>query len=136
MATTTKTFTSTSSWICPPGVTSIQIEAWAGGGAGGQRTTTGGGGGGGGGEYAKETAVTVTPGSTYTITVGAAGATGNPGTDGGDSSVAGDSVTVTAHGGKTVAQNTTTHGNGGTGSTNTTHFDGGAGVDAPSGTSG
>src|SRR5690348_8988920 len=99
MATTTKSFTANGSWPGTPGVSSIQVEAYGGGGAGGQRASNGGGGGGGGGEYAKETAVSVTPGTSYTTTVGAAGTTGSSPTDGGNSTFVGDSLTVTAHGG-------------------------------------
>lgn len=52
------------------------------------------------------------------------------GGDGGISSFAGDSVTITAHGGKGGIANGTTDSPGGTGSTNTTHHDGGAGYGA------
>lgn len=131
MATTVLTFSTagSSTWVCPPGVTSIKAECVAGGGAGGQRSTTGGGGGGGGGEYAAEPTLAVTPGNSYTIMIGAAGVTA--GASGGNSVFPGDAVTVTAHGGATVAANTLTGGTGGTGSTNTTHFNGGAGKTAP-----
>ncbi len=82
----TDTFTSSSSWVAPAGVTSVNVDVWAGGGAGGQgNLTIRGGGGGGGGAYSGKTAYTVTPGNSYTVTVGAGGtsggATGNPGDD-------------------------------------------------------
>ena len=92
----------TYSWVCPPGVTSVIVEAWGGGGAGGGTGTTTGtlriGGGGGGGAYGRST-LTVIPGTTYTIVVGAGGtgvsaAAGNPG---GTSSF--NSTLVTALGG-------------------------------------
>lgn len=125
MATTTitKTAAGTYTFICPPGVTSIQVEAWGGGGAGGQRTSNGGGGGGGGGEYAKEATLSVSPGTSYTYVVGTAGVSN--GADGGNSTFG--STLVVAHGGKTVANNTVTGGNGGSGSTNTVHYNGGNG---------
>ena len=86
-AQTTQTFTSTGTWTCPAGVTTIQVEAWgAGGGGGGNTSTSDGSGGGGGGAYSKSTTISVTPGTTYTVTVGTGGigSTLN-GTSGGDS---------------------------------------------------
>lgn len=64
----------TYTWIVPPGVTNICIEAWGGGGNGGSRfgsgsSSTYGGGGGGGGGYGYD-CFTVTPGNSYTIIVG------------------------------------------------------------------
>ena len=121
----TQTTSGNYTWICPPGVTTAQVECWGGGGAGGQRTTNGGGGGGGGGEYAKEATLSVTPGTSYSYTVGAAGVSGASAGNGGSSTF--NTSTVVANGGSGVAQNTLTGGAGGTGSTNTTHFTGGAG---------
>lgn len=119
-----QTFSSSTTWKAPTGVTSVQAECWGGGGAGASGSnSTGGGGAGGGGEYAAE-ALAVTPGNTYTVTVGAAGS---------NSSIAGDSVTVTAHAGS--AGSGVTGGNGGSGSTNTTHHDGGKGGNGSAGTS-
>lgn len=65
-------YTSSGTWTCPAGVTSITVEAW-GGGAGGRagaadKGITGGGGG--GGAYARLNTVTVIPGMPYTLTVG------------------------------------------------------------------
>ena len=74
------------SWTCPADVTSITFEGIGGGGAGGSLSaTTGRTGGGAGGAYSSTT-ISVTPGTTYTVAVGAggtvvAGATGNPGGD-------------------------------------------------------
>ena len=76
------------------------------------------GGGGGGGEYAKEAAVAVTPGQRYAFTVGAygngAGYLPGYGTvqqrNGNPSTFAGNSVTVTAHGGLTGLLGGTTPG--------------------------
>ena len=84
---TTQTFTTTGSFTPPPGVTSIKVECWGGGGAGGGATgNPAAGGGGGGGSYVRNDAITVTPGTSYTVTVGL-GATGSTaaGTAGGDS---------------------------------------------------
>lgn len=73
----TQSFTSSSSWTAPAGVTSIGVECYGGGGGGGGTDTTASsaGGGGGGGGYAQGI-VSVTPGNTYSFTVGAGGAGG------------------------------------------------------------
>lgn len=69
---TTVTFPSTTTWICPAGVNQITIEAWGGGGAGGGATSEqSAGGGGAGGAYVKNTSLSVTPGASYNVTVGA-----------------------------------------------------------------
>lgn len=81
-AQTTSTFTTSGTWVCPQGVTSIQVEAYGGGGGGGYGGGSNkfGGGGGGGGAYTKNTAVTVIPGTSYTITVGTGGSGGTTST--------------------------------------------------------
>lgn len=77
-------FTTSGVWKCPDGVTSVQVEAWGGGGGGagaGSSANLYSGGGGAGGNYARNTSVTVSPGTQYIITVGAGGvAGGNSGT--------------------------------------------------------
>ena len=121
----------TFNWVCPPGVTTIQVECWGGGGAGGGASKTGtanvGGGGGGGGAYAARTAVPVTPGNTYVITIPPAATC--PSTFSNDARFNGASVTftgdlgvtVTAAGGTggqcKVATTTTLTGGGGAGGT-------------------
>lgn len=59
--------TSLQSWVCPAGVTSIDIECIGRGALSGAISAAApyGGGGGGGGAYAKKTAFAVTPGTTY-----------------------------------------------------------------------
>ena len=87
-ATTVVTLTSSGSWTAPAGVTSVTVEVWGGGGAGGgQDQGSDGGGGGGGGGYSKKNTVTVIPGNSYTVSVGAGGAgvTSGTGGSGGDS---------------------------------------------------
>jgi hypothetical protein len=77
------TFTASGTWTCPVGVTSVIVAGVGGGGGGGggyqgiNNTSRApcGGGGGGGGAPGRET-VAVTPGVTYTVTVGAGGAGG------------------------------------------------------------
>ncbi|MFH2133595.1 MAG: LamG domain-containing protein [Pseudomonadota bacterium] len=86
----TDTYTATGTWTAPAGVTSVDVEVWGGGGGGGggEGDNSDGGGGGGGGAYSKTTAITVVPGTTYTVTVGTggtAGATKGTGGTGGDS---------------------------------------------------
>ena len=63
-------FTETATWTCPENVTSINYLIVGGGGAGGAGTTGGGGGAGG---FRTGSAYPVSPGTTYTITVGAGG---------------------------------------------------------------
>jgi hypothetical protein len=71
-------------WLCPGGVTRCKVKCWgAGGGGGGGNSAAFGGGGGGGGAYA-EALVTVVPGQTYTVTVGAKGNGASAGGDGED----------------------------------------------------
>ena len=71
IAQTSINFPVNTTWICPTGVTQISIEAWGGGGAGGGATgNPSAGGGGAGGAYIKNLTLTVTPGSSYNITVG------------------------------------------------------------------
>jgi hypothetical protein len=75
------TFNSSGTFIVPPGVTSITVQAWgAGGGSAGGGI--GGRAGGGGGAFATKI-IAVTPGTSYTVTVGSGGA---PGSTGGNSS--------------------------------------------------
>lgn len=81
-----------------------------------------GGAGGGGGEFAQETSLGITDGNSYVFAVGA----GNPLLTGGNTTIAGDTVTVTAHGGA-VATTAGTGGLAGSGSTNSIHEPGGAG---------
>lgn len=68
----------TGTWVCPPGVTSIKIEAWGGGGGGGyaRAVNNGAAGGGGGGEYTYSNTIAVVPGTTYYYRVGAGGTGG------------------------------------------------------------
>ncbi len=94
-------------WVCPAGVTAVQVECWGGGGGGGGTVSGLGncGGGGAGGAYARTNAYAVTAGTTYYLQVGAAGAGGavntSPGGAGGDTwfSNATPAVVVLAKGG-------------------------------------
>lgn len=138
------TFTAagTTSWTAPPGVTSVQVQCWGAGGGGGGGTALSGGGG-GGGEYAAQT-LSVTPGLSYSLVVGAGGTGGTAATNGaagGISTFTGDSaVTITAHGGGggagTALTGTNPGGAGGTGSGASTAYAGGAGAAGTATTSG
>ena len=99
--TVTQTTAGTYTWLCPPGVTSLQVELWGSGGNGGTRSTTGGG----GGAYAKKSALTVSPGTTYTYIIGAANGT---------TKTTFNTTDVVADFGLSVANNSATGVNGGT----------------------
>ena len=94
----------TTSWTAPDYVTSVTYLVVGGGGGAGNGYDNGGGGGGGGGMVRSGT-LSVTPGTVYTVTVGAGGAGGanirsdRPGTAGSDS-VFGSIVSLGGGGGK------------------------------------
>ncbi len=79
-----KIFTATGTWVCPAGVKRVELEGCGGGGGGGggYYTTNAvniwstGGTGGGGAKLCKCT-VSVTPNTTYAITIGAGGSAGS-----------------------------------------------------------
>jgi hypothetical protein len=79
-------FTSSGSWVVPSNVTSISMVTVGGGGGGRYGTISRGG---GGGSTSFRNAVTVTPGETLTITVGAGGAAvlNNTGSAGGQTRI-------------------------------------------------
>ena len=87
-------------WTAPSGVTSVSAVVVGGGGAGGV-ANAGIGGGGGAGALSYKNNITVIPGNTYSVVVGAAGAVTNAtiaGGSGGDSSFI-NSTTLLATGG-------------------------------------
>ena len=100
-------------WVCPYGVTSVQVECWGGGGSGGganEKNKICKAGGGAGGSYVIKTNLPVTAGHAYTIIIppvalgGWGGTNGSgvayDGTNGAYVSFTGDSnITVTANGG-------------------------------------
>lgn len=85
----TYTTAGTYSWVAPAGVTSVAAVAIGGGGSGAATWTgsSSNGDGGGGGGLGYRNAISVTPGSSYTVVVGAAGigASGSNGTAGSQS---------------------------------------------------
>ena len=74
----------TYSWVCPPNVTSVCVVAVGGGGAGGPDGSGTAGGAAGGGGLGWKNNISVTPGQSYTVVVGAVGVGGTK-DDGGDS---------------------------------------------------
>ncbi|HPR30889.1 MAG TPA: hypothetical protein PLK12_02285 [Prolixibacteraceae bacterium] len=80
-AQTSYTYTANGTFTPPAGVTSVTGQAWGGGGGGGSGSAfigTGRGGGGGGGAFNSGT-LSVTPGTSYAITIGQGGTSGNNG---------------------------------------------------------
>jgi hypothetical protein len=92
----------TTSWTPPTGVYSVEYLVVGGGGGGGQAADNSGGGGGGAGMVLTGN-IAVTPGQSYTVTIGAGGAGGNSGSNVGaqNGSTGSNSVfsTITALGG-------------------------------------
>lgn len=134
---TTQTFGTSGSWLAPAGVTSVLVEAWGGGGAGGGRGSSNGqSGGGGGGAFASAT-VAVTPGQTYSYTVGAAVTGGTANGPNGNFSQWATGIAVKAAGGL-GGLGTTTGGLGGSvaNSVGTSIYKGGDGASAPTTISG
>ena len=98
----------TFTWVCPAGVTSVSAVCVGGGGAQGTYATAYWNGA-GGGALAYANNIPVTPGNSYTIVVGAAGAT--MGANGGDSSF--NATSAKAEGGKGGSSVAQLGGNGG-----------------------
>jgi hypothetical protein len=124
----------TYNWTAPQGVSSVTIAGLGAGAGGGAGSTSTSGGGGGGGEYASGS-VAVTAGNNYSPIVGTGGTggvqPGGNGLAGGSSTMSGDAVTITAHGGTSgKGGGPVNNGAGGAGGTGAggTHFDGGAGA--------
>lgn len=122
-------------WTAPPGVTQVFVALIGGGGGGPSAIPNTGGGGAGGGAYAARSAVPVTPGTVYTLTVGAGGGLDQ---DGGASSFTGDGgVQVVAAGGAKGLFTAGTSAQGGQASASTGDsgqvFSGGAGGTATGG---
>lgn len=70
-------FTSSGTFTVPAGVTKLRVRVWGGGGGGGGALNTScAATGGSAGGYAEVFGLTVTPGATYAVTVGAAGTAG------------------------------------------------------------
>ncbi len=99
-AQTVETFTTSGTWTCPLGVSSIYVEVWGAGGAGGGVTASSESAGGGGGGAYNAATITVFPGNPYPYVVGSGGIAGTGiGGDGGVSNFD-YSLTPSANGGK------------------------------------
>lgn len=112
----TATFSTSGTWTCPAGVTSVNIQSWGGGGAGGGvNANNSAGAGGGGGAFNSANAVAVTAGTMYNVTVGlgGAGTVAAVGTAGGNSFF--NINTATANGGGGGSLNSGAGGAGGSG---------------------
>jgi len=108
-----QTFTSSAEWVCPEGVSQVEYLVVAGGGGSGGNI----GGGGGAGGFRTGTGYSVTAGTTYTVTVGAGGATGvneQTGTVGSNSVFGNSPAEITSAGGG-GGSNSGTGGDGGSG---------------------
>jgi hypothetical protein len=116
LAQSPQTYTTSGTWVCPQGVTSVRVEAW-GGGAGGASTpnsNNSNGGGGGGGAYSIRNSITVVPGTSYNFTIGNGG---GQDANGGNTTATINGVVITAAGGSTGASSTTVNAAGGAGGT-------------------
>lgn len=102
----------TYSWVCPAGVYYVCVVAVGGGGGGVGSTAFGIGGGGGGLGWINN--YPVTPGNSYTVTVGAGGVTGNPTGGAGGNSFFVSTGTVCGFGGGGANATTGVGGSGGT----------------------
>lgn len=143
--TQTDTYTSSTTWNCPVGVSSVTVECWGAGGAGGGNTSTAdGAGGGGGGGYCIKVIAVDPVNNPYTVTVGAGGiaVSGANGGAGGNSWFL-SNTTIIAYGGsggtRVVGGANGVGGAGGGwafGDNGYTGGTGGAGVDAANGIGG
>ena len=105
------TFNSSGTFTVPSGIDTIYVTAAGGGGGGANGTSGTGGAGGGGAAYVKSQKISVTAGSSISITIGEGGKGGSASTstDGGTTTIG---SYFTLNGGKSAA-------NGGTGGTGT-----------------
>lgn len=87
-------FLSSGTFTAPAGITRVFLTMVSGGGAGGAGQTSGGGGGGGAGGVVTNYPYTVTPLSSYTVTIGAGG-TGGSGAGGTGGTTTFDAFSVT-----------------------------------------
>ena len=126
-------YTKSGSWTVPANVTSVNVFLFGGGGGAGYTSHTGDsdnsgtgyGGGGGSGRMAKST-LTVTPGQSIAITIGAGGARGSAGGTGGTGGTTSFGTLLSAQGGS----------GGGSGASTSSSAHGGDGGDGGSGGAG
>lgn len=122
------------SFIVPAGVTSITVSVWGAGGGGGGSSINGDGGSGGGGGGATTRIIAVTPGDTFTYSVGSGGAGGLANAtlagNGGNSTFinVGLGINLLGNGGTGGSRNRGAAGTGGTASGGTTNSTGQNGI--------
>jgi hypothetical protein len=125
-------FTSSGTFTVPAGITRIQVEAWGGGGGGGGSYSGASGsfagGGGGSGGYGIQF-YNVTPGGSFTVTLGSGGGGGNGGNDS-TSATAGSAGGSSSFGGTLIVNG---GGGGGNGATSSANGTGGAKPNSASG---
>ena len=94
-------FDTTGSWTVPAGVTRARVSAWGGGGGGGGASDCGGAGFGGGAGGYGQSIVSVTPGESVSVTIGAGGTAGVGGSNKTNGGSGGNTTfkTITANGG-------------------------------------
>jgi hypothetical protein len=90
------TFLANGSYTVPSGVTTITVQAWGGGGGGGRGFSRSNSAAGGGGGAFSQSALTVSPGDMFSVTVGTGGT-------GGTQDLAGTNGTATNFGGLVIA---------------------------------
>ena len=123
----------TYSWVAPSGITNVSVVCVGGGGASIETNARGGGGGG----LGWKNNISVSPGSSYTVVVGAGGASGNAGT--GEQSYFNSPSLVAGGGGTSSTAGTYIGdggGNGGIGGTKATGYGGGGGAGGYTGNGG
>lgn len=114
--TTMAVYTSSTTWTVPSGITKIKVHATGGGGGGyGGNSTYNAGGDGGPSAGTAIGYFSVTPGASYTITIGAGGSggvSGNAGGSGGNTTFVGTGISLAGNGAQFIG----TVSNGGTAS--------------------
>lgn len=99
-------FTASGSWTCPVGVTQVLVDACgAGAGGSGSNGNVNAGQGGGGGACIKDQAIAVTPGQTYSVTIGKGGRGGVVGADGTNGGLTSLGALFTLNGGVAGSKN-------------------------------
>ena len=121
-------YTSSGTFPVPNDVTTIMVEVWGGGGRGSTRTSNGAGAGGGGGAYSRSI-LSVVPGQSYTVTVGA----GSTNEAAGGDSWFGSTSTILAKGGNSAGNNSNSSATGGSASSGVgdVRYNGGNGAIGP-----
>jgi hypothetical protein len=122
-------FTASGTWVCPAGIRFIQIIASGGGNGGSGSNISGGVAGGAAGTQINSNNLPVTPGTSYTVTIGAGGTAGSSGAGGtgGNTTFVGGGLTITANGGGGAAGGAGSYSSAGSNGTASTYFAGGTG---------